>query len=166
MMLLTPGAKDGHGELQDPLLQLLKLQQALQREQLEFQRKQLELQRELHREQLELHREQLELQRELHREQLELHREQLELQREQLKFQKDHKTEKLKLRTSDRAGRARAPTHAHPVFDDKISTPTRPARAKKQNGRPPAHWASALATRPPTRPIGKGPNLVWAPGPR
>ena len=29
-------------------------------------------------------------------------------------------------RTSDRAGRVRAPTHAHPVFDDKISTPTHP----------------------------------------
>jgi predicted metal-dependent hydrolase len=86
MMLLTPGAKDGHGELQDPLLQLLKLQQALQREQLEFQRKQLELQRELHREQLELHREQL------------------ELQREQLKFQKDHKTEKLKLQERQQSG--------------------------------------------------------------
>ena len=45
-------------------------------------------------------------------------------------------------RTSDRAGRARAPTHAHPVFDNKVLTPTRPARAKKRNGRPPAHWAS------------------------
>ena len=44
-------------------------------------------------------------------------------------------------RTSDRAGRARAPTHAHPVFDNKVLTPTRPARAKKINGRPPAHWA-------------------------
>ena len=30
-------------------------------------------------------------------------------------------------RTTDRAGRARAPTHAHPVFDDKNSTPTHPA---------------------------------------
>jgi len=63
-------------------------------------------------------------------------------------------------RTSDRAGRVRAPTHAHPVFDDKISTPTRPARAKNQNGRPPAHWASASATRPPTRPKGKRPKVV------
>jgi len=46
------------------------------------------------------------------------------------------------LRTSDRAGRARAPTHAHPVFDDKISTPTHPARAKKTK------WT-------PTRPLGE-----------
>ena len=45
-------------------------------------------------------------------------------------------------RTSDRAGRTRAPTHAHPVFDNKVPTPTRPARAKKRNGRPPACWAS------------------------
>ena len=63
-------------------------------------------------------------------------------------------------RTSDRAGRVRAPTHAHPVFDDKISTPTRPARAKKRNGRPPNHWASASATRPPTRPKGKRLKVV------
>ena len=30
-------------------------------------------------------------------------------------------------RTTDRAGRARAPGPAHPVFDDKNSTPTHPA---------------------------------------
>ena len=69
-------------------------------------------------------------------------------------------------RTSDRAGRARAPTHAHPVFDDKISTPTRPARAKKRNGRPPTHWASASATRPPARPKGKRLKVVEGARPR
>jgi len=42
-------------------------------------------------------------------------------------------------RTTDRAGRARAPGPAHPVFDDKNSTPTHPARGKKAKcdiGRP------------------------------
>ena len=34
-------------------------------------------------------------------------------------------------RTSDRAGRARAPTHAHPVFDNKVPTPTHPAHRQK-----------------------------------
>ena len=59
-----------------------------------------------------------------------------------LRVSKYHGVMALLNRTSDRAGRARAPTHAHPVFDSKVPTPTRPARAKKRNGRPPAHWAS------------------------
>jgi len=65
------------------------------------------------------------------------------------------------VRTTDRAGRARTPTHAHPVFDDKNSTPTHPAHWNNPKRRPPAHWACVSKTCPPTRPEGKRPNVTW-----
>jgi len=58
MPLFTPGASGGHGEEQDPLLQILKLQQELQREQLNLQERQLKLQER----QLNLQERQLKLQ--------------------------------------------------------------------------------------------------------
>ena len=44
MPLFTPGAGGGRGEQQDPLLQILKLQQEFQERQLNLQERQLDLQ--------------------------------------------------------------------------------------------------------------------------